>query len=223
MTHSIQDQVNSPLPTSLKIHKDSRLIHKSSSSSSSNSSTISTATTTNHQPSRRQPVIIYTHSPEIIHTTPGDFKALVQKLTGKPQSTDNANDSSSSDTPSPPQLSNTSRKNKKAKLPATIDDSTSTSENCGFDRDRNFNCSLLQSNNMLSSASFDPPLPPPPPPNSSMTETPLFSACSQDLYSFPNAYFGCADSTPFLPSTQNANGGALSPSVIEALQAYHEL
>ncbi|XP_039124993.1 VQ motif-containing protein 8, chloroplastic-like [Dioscorea cayenensis subsp. rotundata] len=50
-------------PTPLKIQKT---IHKPSSSSTS----------------RQNPVIIYAHSPKIIHTHAHDFMALVQKLTG---------------------------------------------------------------------------------------------------------------------------------------------
>ncbi|WMV22181.1 hypothetical protein MTR67_015566 [Solanum verrucosum] len=58
-------------PTSpLKMNKDSCYIKKSPSSSFLN------------QQQRHHPVIIYTHSPKIIHTNPYDFRALVQKLTG---------------------------------------------------------------------------------------------------------------------------------------------
>ncbi|XP_055826551.1 nuclear speckle RNA-binding protein B [Solanum dulcamara] len=50
----------------LKINKDSCYIKKSQHQ---------------HQ-QRHHPVIIYTHSPKIIHTNPCDFMSLVQKLTG---------------------------------------------------------------------------------------------------------------------------------------------
>lgn len=52
------------------MNKDSCCIKKSPSSSFLN------------QQQRHHPVIIYTHSPKIIHTNPCDFRALVQKLTG---------------------------------------------------------------------------------------------------------------------------------------------
>ncbi|XP_052134574.1 protein MKS1-like [Oryza glaberrima] len=99
-----------PLPATntappFKVHRGSRLIHKqppaaASSSSSSNSSTSSasglTTTTKNknnaataaaaHRPPSRQqhkqPVIIYTHSPKVIRTSPRDFMSIVQRLTG---------------------------------------------------------------------------------------------------------------------------------------------
>ncbi|GAB4839588.1 hypothetical protein Ancab_029111 [Ancistrocladus abbreviatus] len=74
-------------PSSLKINKDSHTIKKSSSSSSpspssSLSSSSSSSTMMSIKPQQRHPVIIYTHSPKIIHTNPRDFMALVQRLTG---------------------------------------------------------------------------------------------------------------------------------------------
>ncbi|KAK6925262.1 VQ protein [Dillenia turbinata] len=77
----------------LKINKESHLIRKPSSSSSSSSSSspssLSNAVAVASRPQQqRHPVIIYTHSPKIIHTHPKDFMALVQKLTGLSQSGD---------------------------------------------------------------------------------------------------------------------------------------
>ncbi|KAI3848648.1 hypothetical protein MKX03_010358 [Papaver bracteatum] len=75
-----------PLP--LKINKESHQIHKSSSSSLTSSATssingvINMSSTKNQQQQQRHPVIIYTHSPKVIHTQACDFMALVQKLTG---------------------------------------------------------------------------------------------------------------------------------------------
>ncbi|XP_010465925.1 PREDICTED: VQ motif-containing protein 20-like [Camelina sativa] len=60
-------------PPTLKVNKDSHVIKKPPSPSSSSS-----AAAAKH----RHPVIIYTHTPKIIHTNPKDFMALVQKLTG---------------------------------------------------------------------------------------------------------------------------------------------
>ncbi|XP_021910166.1 VQ motif-containing protein 8, chloroplastic-like [Carica papaya] len=61
-------------PSPLKIHKESRLIQKQQ---------------------HRQPVIIYAHSPKVIHTQARDFMALVQRLTGLDKTTSDENDSSS--------------------------------------------------------------------------------------------------------------------------------
>ncbi|CAL9221338.1 unnamed protein product [Arabidopsis halleri] len=65
----------SPSPTTLKVNKDSHVIKKPPSPSSSSSAA-----------KPRHPVIIYTHTPRIIHTNPKDFMALVQKLTGMSRS-----------------------------------------------------------------------------------------------------------------------------------------
>ncbi|KAJ4886860.1 VQ motif-containing protein 20 [Raphanus sativus] len=61
----------SPSPL-LKLNKDSHVIKKPPSPSSSSSAAAKP----------RQPVIIYTNTPKVIHTNPKDFMALVQKLTG---------------------------------------------------------------------------------------------------------------------------------------------
>ncbi|CAK8534139.1 unnamed protein product [Lathyrus sativus] len=90
-TKSNNNNGNGMLPPHLKINRDSHFIKKSSSSppssSSSSSSTSSTMinsmATSNKPPQQhRHPVIIYTHSPRVIHTEPKDFMQLVQKLTG---------------------------------------------------------------------------------------------------------------------------------------------
>lgn len=78
-------EINGARPSPLKINKGSHFIHKPSS----NMSAMSTSLVASVAPARqqqqqqqRQPVIIYTHSPKIIHTQARDFMALVQKLTG---------------------------------------------------------------------------------------------------------------------------------------------
>lgn len=62
--------INGPRPTPLKLKQESHTIQK------------------HHRPPIRKPIIIYIHSPEIIHTKPHDFMALVQKLTGLSSSKD---------------------------------------------------------------------------------------------------------------------------------------
>ncbi|OWM89227.1 hypothetical protein CDL15_Pgr010514 [Punica granatum] len=90
-----------PLKISKDLHCPMKRSSPSSSSSSSSSQQSSMSSTSSSSgsalingsrsgggPSRgpgahqRQPVIIYTHSPKVIHTQPQDFMALVQKLTG---------------------------------------------------------------------------------------------------------------------------------------------
>ncbi|KAL2539426.1 vq domain-containing protein [Abeliophyllum distichum] len=93
--------------SALKIKKDSHFIKKSTESFNGVAATTS-------KPQPRQPVIIYTYSPKIIHTNPCDFMTLVQKLTGlshsnddqsptpKPEtSSDNSNEKPNNDNESP--------------------------------------------------------------------------------------------------------------------------
>ncbi|XP_030455594.1 VQ motif-containing protein 20 [Syzygium oleosum] len=109
------DHHHAPLfPPPLKTNRDSRSIKKPSPSSSSSSSSTTAAAApllasapapasasaaaprpSQQQQQQRHPVIIYTHSPKIIHTQPRDFMALVQKLTGISRS-------SPDDDPKPP-------------------------------------------------------------------------------------------------------------------------
>ncbi|KDP29420.1 hypothetical protein JCGZ_18341 [Jatropha curcas] len=77
--------INGTRPSPLKINKESHLVQKQSSSSS-----ISVIAPVGGdggvgngvKQQRKNPVIIYTHSPKVIHTQARDFMALVQKLTG---------------------------------------------------------------------------------------------------------------------------------------------
>ncbi|MQM05653.1 hypothetical protein Taro_038467 [Colocasia esculenta] len=70
-------QLQGPRPTPLKVSKDSHKIRKPP-----------VAPAQQHHPPPpqqqppRAPVIIYTVSPRVIHTEPGDFMTLVQRLTG---------------------------------------------------------------------------------------------------------------------------------------------
>lgn len=69
-------QLQGPRPTPLRISKDSHKIKKPP-----------LAPQPSHpQPPPRQPIIIYTVSPKVIHTTPNDFMNLVQRLTGSSSS-----------------------------------------------------------------------------------------------------------------------------------------
>lgn len=85
---------NALCPPPLKISKDSHLIKKPSSASSGSATSPSSSSSSINgvtgltKPQQRHPVIIYTHSPKIIHTHPSDFMALVQKLTGLSRSDD---------------------------------------------------------------------------------------------------------------------------------------
>lgn len=71
--------INGSRPSQLRINRDSHSIHKSPENSSHSSV---------QKHSTKRPVIIYTHSPKIIHAKARDFMALVQKLTGLSRSED---------------------------------------------------------------------------------------------------------------------------------------
>ncbi|XP_059664539.1 VQ motif-containing protein 20-like [Cornus florida] len=88
-TQFTKRDMNGLCPSPLKLTRDSHFIKKSppTSSSSSKSSLVNPGMATT-KPQPRHPVIIYTHSPKIIHTHPRDFMALVQKLTGLTRSED---------------------------------------------------------------------------------------------------------------------------------------
>ncbi|KAJ8774536.1 hypothetical protein K2173_016982 [Erythroxylum novogranatense] len=79
---------NVPRPSPLKIYKESHVIHKSSSSSNLLAPVLAPVSGRAKQQQRSDPVIIYTHSPRVIHTKARDFMALVQKLTGNSPTND---------------------------------------------------------------------------------------------------------------------------------------
>ncbi|KHN09235.1 Protein MKS1 [Glycine soja] len=70
-------QLQGPRPPPLRINKDSHKIKKKPPVAPPSSQP---------QPPLRQPVIIYTVSPKVIHTTPSDFMSLVQRLTSSSSS-----------------------------------------------------------------------------------------------------------------------------------------
>lgn len=63
----------------LSINKESHMIQKTSSSPSSSSINENSGQS---KPTKRQPVIIYTHTPKVIHVHARDFMSIVQRLTG---------------------------------------------------------------------------------------------------------------------------------------------
>ncbi|PON78628.1 VQ motif containing protein [Parasponia andersonii] len=81
---TINHVINGPRPSPLKINRESHSIQRQKHHSST---TIGAAAVPGKE-QMRQPVIIYTHSPKIIHTQARDFMALVQKLTGQSRSDD---------------------------------------------------------------------------------------------------------------------------------------
>ncbi|XP_010916386.1 uncharacterized protein [Elaeis guineensis] len=209
-------EINGPRPAPLKIHKDSHLIHKQSSSSSSSTTTTTTTSSSSSSTQRHHPVIIYTHSPKIIHTQARDFMALVQKLTGLSKSTDGNDDAAAANNPTPPP-SNIPRKDADTIHGAT-EDSSSSSENCSIAGDvvHHVGCSSLPS---AAAAAFSPlGFDPPPPPNPFLSEIPLFTPNS---FCSPRSFYRYPESAVFSPSVPNM-GGSISPSIMEAMRAFPE-
>jgi len=74
-------ELQGPRPTPLRVNKESHKIKKPP-----------VVTLPSQLPAPpRQPVIIYTVSPKVIHTTPSDFMSLVQRLTGSSSSSSSSN------------------------------------------------------------------------------------------------------------------------------------
>jgi hypothetical protein len=73
-------ELQGPRPTPLRINKDSHKIKKPPLAPQQQQQQ------QQQLPPPRQPIIIYTVSPKVIHTTPGDFMNLVQRLTGSSSS-----------------------------------------------------------------------------------------------------------------------------------------
>ncbi|XP_054789212.1 protein MKS1-like [Prosopis cineraria] len=74
-------ELQGPRPAPLRIHKDSHKIKKPPLAPQPSQP----------RPPPRQPIIIYAVSPKVIHTTPGDFMSLVQRLTGSSSSASSSN------------------------------------------------------------------------------------------------------------------------------------
>ncbi|KAJ4972552.1 hypothetical protein NE237_005726 [Protea cynaroides] len=212
-----KEMMNGPRTSPLKINKDSHLIQKSSSSSSSTSSSfngVAGAATKHHQQQHNQqrhhPVIIYTHSPKIIHTQARDFMALVQKLTGL---------SRSDDRPEQPQLlkennNNNNNNNTRPSVAATHEDTESSSvvtdENCGGGG------SGGRGEIQVSSFSVSPPIYEPS--NPFFSEIPLFTPNSAEFFCSPRTFYRYPDSV-LTPSNM---GSSISPSVLEVMKGFHE-
>ncbi|XP_008445554.2 VQ motif-containing protein 20-like [Cucumis melo] len=212
--NQINNNANKPLsPPSLKINKDSHLIRKSSSSSNTSSPSSSSSSTTSlvngvptavAKPPQRHPVIIYTHSPKIIHTHPRDFMALVQKLTGMSRSDDEASTKATA--------KSVDENNKVFKVVNDDNESSSvltTDENCCNGSGSSGAVEGGQVNSCFGPASFEPPPPPPPPPpqlaNSYLTNMPVYGPNSTEFLCGNQPIFNYDDSLLF--------GGSNIPSL----------
>uniref|UniRef100_A0A5B6YV54 Putative VQ motif-containing protein n=1 Tax=Davidia involucrata TaxID=16924 RepID=A0A5B6YV54_DAVIN len=206
-------EINGLYPSHLKINKDSHFIKKPSPSSSSSSTSSfangvagAAATATTTRPQQRHPVIIYTHSPKIIHTHPRDFMALVQKLTGLSRSGDNAPqprpERPGNDTPE-------AEETKNPKLTVSNDDNESSSvvtdENCGSVGDPQVNSCFVP-------PIFDPP-------NPCFNNIPFFVPPSSTDFLCPNQpFYNYTDSLFLMPNMRSS----ISSSTLEGLKEFRE-
>ncbi|KAL2939938.1 VQ motif-containing protein 8 chloroplastic [Bienertia sinuspersici] len=195
-----------PFASSLKIHKESHVIKKSSPSSSGSipmgvtSPTGGCTSNPQQQQQQRGPVIIYTHSPKIIHTNPKDFMALVQKLTGM-CSTEGTCHKDQHAKDEQQQLVNIGVSNASGNSNSN-DDNESTSVITEE------HCSSSNTSDVVGDLSFGvgPPIfdPPPPIPQCASVHNfpfsmPTFSDCTGDpfVYDYMNSSYPCNQSTSF--------------------------
>lgn len=195
--HPPRKEMNGPRPSPLKINKGSQLMNKSSSSISS----FSKPPPVKQQ--QRQPVIIYTYSPKVIHTQARDFMALVQKLTGL----------SSSDTDSSSTVQNHAPAQRDQEgVKASRDDNESSSvltdEHCGGG-----SCGDVPVSSSSVSPIFNTSF------NPFLADIPLFTPSSSDFFSSPRRFYRYPE--PALISSPNMIN-SISPSVIEFMKGLPE-
>lgn len=223
-TTAANNNINGLLPPPLKINKDSRFIRKSSPPSSSSSSTSSTSSSlinnsvvaSNKPPlQQRHPVIIYTHSPRVIHTHPRDFMALVQKLTGLSRSEE---DGGSCDLPSQHQAKKElegnvgkERDQKKVVIIRNEDNETSsviTEEN---------SCSINIVENQVNSCFMGTEAPMLEPPFPYMTNLPMLAPSSADFLCSSQPLLNYSDSLFF---SHNMRTSIASSATLEGMKEF---
>ncbi|XP_022774847.1 VQ motif-containing protein 20-like [Durio zibethinus] len=174
----------------LKVSKDSHLIKKSVSSSSSSSAASSLGVTGTTKPQQqRHPVIIYTHSPKVIHTHPKDFMSLVQKLTGFSRNEDDHHNHHHAPHQSKGENGTASAEEDSKRI--NNDDNESslvvTDENC---------------EGQVNSCSVPPLFEPPPAPF--LANIPVFTPNSADFLCVNQPFYNCTDSLFFTPNMRNS-------------------
>ncbi|EEF30231.1 hypothetical protein RCOM_1158870 [Ricinus communis] len=213
-------------PPPLKVSKDSHTIKKSSSSTlssppssscsfSSSASSLAVAGPAK-PPQQRHPVIIYTHSPKIIHTHPRDFMALVQKLTGLSHSSlDQAPRAKQEEG----KLSSEDENNKSRMKIVGNDDNESSSviteeNNCG----NNSSIGDGQVNSCFVPPIFEPP-------NPYITNIPVFTPNSADFLCANQPFYNNYTDSLFFSTPNNMmmrTSISSSPSTLEGINEFRE-
>lgn len=237
-------------PQPLRISKDSHSPMKRPSSSSSSStssspqSSLSSATSSssgsplvngggprggpprggNGAPHHRQPVIIYTHSPKVIHTQPQDFMALVQKLTGlcRTEEDRDGQPPPPSQRPKREPSSLDDPEDNKNQFKITISDETDSSS---VITDENISVNSIGDSQVIDSS-----LPPPlifdgPPPNPYMPSFPVFNPSSSADFLRPNQsnfYSNYGDRLFFSPSVRSTFSSSPSLEMMMMMNEFRE-
>ncbi|KAF5468583.1 hypothetical protein F2P56_012726 [Juglans regia] len=201
-------EINGQRPSPLKVNKGSHLIHKASSTSSMSISSSVSCVAPMARQQQRQPVIIYTHSPKIIHTQARDFMALVQKLTGVSSTSRSGYGIDVNKTTQPPTYKEGNEPNV---MPVSHDDNESTTsaltdENSGGGAD--FKAGST-SNNMSSIQNQM---------NQYFSDMPLFTPNTTKFFCSPRPVFRYPDSGYVSPNFSNS----MSPSVFEFMKELPE-
>ncbi|KAJ7975132.1 putative VQ motif-containing protein [Quillaja saponaria] len=231
ITHSNNNGAMHPPP--LKINRDSHFIKKSlsppppscSTSSSSSSSSIVNGVMAagSTKPQQRHPVIIYTHSPKVIHTHPRDFMALVQKLTGLSRSDEDDDNNNSKNKPPKPKskaetanvMSGDKVSTENGKMVGNEDNESSsvvTDEN---------NCSSIYSGDgQVNSCFMTPPIFEPPTSNLYMTNIPVFTPSSADFLCSNQQFLNYTDSLFFSHNMRTSVSSSASLEGMNDLREY---
>ncbi|KAI3730587.1 hypothetical protein L1987_61758 [Smallanthus sonchifolius] len=168
--------INGPRPTPLKLKQESHTIQKHHHKQQ-------------QQQQIRKPIIIYIHSPEIIHTKPHDFMALVQRLTG--------NDSRSKDQ----QQQKKKKKTLKQKGGFDLNDNEFSSDSgVTHERDKG-----LKSKSPL----FNTPS------NPYVADIPLFTPNTSDYFFLPQRFLKLSD---MVSSSPNVNTSLSPGSLVELMK-----
>ncbi|KAL3510773.1 hypothetical protein ACH5RR_030174 [Cinchona calisaya] len=187
--------INGPRPSPLRINKDSHVIQKPCSMNQVFKATTKQLST--QQP--KQPVIIYTHSPKIIHTKPKDFMALVQKLTGFSRSQDQI------------VRADQSKRDDHTKTISDGEDNDSSSVTSDHKYEGDHVTDVIKENSSAVSP-VNKGL------NPYLTDIPLFTPSSNNLFPSPQPIFRYPD----LVSTSPNVVGSLSPSFFEFMKGLPE-
>ncbi|KAA8532703.1 hypothetical protein F0562_032736 [Nyssa sinensis] len=181
----VRKVIHGPRPSPLMINKDSRVIQKPSSGLVGATKQQNPTAPGNYQ--QRNPVIIYTQSPKIIHTQARDFMALVQKLTGL---------SRSEDEPAPgehqkgTETGGSEGENNLKTISHEDNESSSvlTDDNCGGSGGGDFKESSSSLSPMFNA------------PNSFFADIPLFTPNSNEYFCSPRNFFRYSDMVSSSPN-----------------------